>query len=118
MHRWQCTVLCMALAAATAWGGDLPTAERARIEHLLRLLSEMKDVAFIRNGKTYDATTAVQFLRRKWEAQAASVTNAASFITQVASQSSTSGKAYELRFSGGAVTNVADVLRMMLEPKD
>lgn len=118
MRRLTHLMIGLVLAVATGAGADLPTVERVRVERLLHRLSDMQGIEFIRNGKSYDAATAVRFLRRKWEAQADSVTNAESFITHVATKSATTGKAYELRFGGGAVTNVADVLRLMLDQKD
>ena len=46
----------------------LPTAERQKIEALIKYVGDLKDTKFIRNGWSYDVSTAVRFLRGKWEA--------------------------------------------------
>ena len=78
-----------------------PTAERQKIEWLIRQVGDLKDAKFIRNGSTYEVPTAVRFLRRKWDANAAEVKSARDFIDKVASMSSTSGKPYLIRFKDG-----------------
>jgi len=76
----------------------LATAERQKIEALIKYVGDLKDTKFIRNGSSYEVSTAVQFLRGKWESNDAQVKTARDFIDKVASFSGTSGKPYMIRF--------------------
>jgi hypothetical protein len=82
-------------------GQTAPASERGKIESLIKQVSELKDAKFIRNGATHDVSTAVRFLRAKWEANDADVKTARDFIEKVASESGTSGEPYLIRFSDG-----------------
>ena len=79
----------------------LPPAERQKIEALIKYVGDLKDSKFIRNGSTYDVSSAVRFLRGKWEANDAQVKTARDFIEKVASFSGTSGKPYLIRLKDG-----------------
>ena len=92
-------VLLITLAIPVATHAQtLPTAERQKIESLIKYVSDLKDTKFIRNGWSYDVSTAVRFLRGKWEANESSIKTARDFIDKVASFSGTSGKPYMIRF--------------------
>ena len=101
--------LGMALPAVVA-GQTAPAAERQKIESLIKHVGELKDAKFIRNGTTHDVSTAVRFLRGKWEANDADVKTARDFIDKVASASGTSGKPYLIRFKDGRETESRDFL--------
>jgi hypothetical protein len=92
--------LGMPLAPAVA-GQTAPAAERQKIETLIKQVGDLKDATFVRNGSTYEVSTAVRFLRGKWDAHAAEVKSARDFIDKVASISGTSGKPYFIRFKDG-----------------
>ena len=95
-------VLLITLAIPVATHAQtLPTAERRKIEALIKYVGELKDAKFIRNGWSYDVSTAVRFLRGKWEANDDRVKTARDFIDKVASFSGTSGKPYLIRFEDG-----------------
>ena len=79
----------------------LATAERQKIEALIKYVGDLKDTKFIRNGSSYEVSTAVQFLRGKWESNDAQVKTARDFIDKVASFSGTSGKPYLIRLKDG-----------------
>ena len=111
--RIGCVLLIVAIAAAAADG--LSAAERTRIEALIAAVAGMTDVAFIRNGRSYDAGTAAEFLRRKWQRHAAEVRSAEDFIDKIASTSSTTGEPYRIRFADGRERPCADALREELE---
>jgi hypothetical protein len=72
-------------------------AARAQIEALITRIEAQQGLRFIRNGRSYSAAQAAEFLRRKWPAQCATVQTVEQFIDQCASQSSTTGKPYEIR---------------------
>jgi Family of unknown function (DUF5329) len=87
-----------------------PAAEKQKIEALINSVADAKDLQFVRNGKTYDATTAAKFLRGKLAANAAEVKTARGFIDKVASFSGTSGKPYLIRKSDGSEIKSKDYL--------
>jgi len=100
-------------------GQTAPAAERQKIESLIKQVGEIKDAKFIRNGSTYEISTAVRFLRGKWEANDSVVKTAQDFVDKVASSSGTSGKPYLIRFKDGReVTSRAFLLAELkkLEP--
>ena len=82
-------------------GQSAPAAERQKIESLIKQVGDLKDAKFIRNGSNYEVSSAVRFLRGKWDANAAEVKTARDFIDKVASVSGTSGKPYLIRFKDG-----------------
>jgi len=87
-----------------------PAPEKQKIEALIERVGELKDAKFVRNGSTYGLTTAVRFLRGKWEANDAKVRTARDFIDTVASVSGTSGKPYLIRFQDGREIKSRDFL--------
>ena len=92
-------VLLITLAIPVATHAQtLPTAERQKIEALIKYVGDLKDTKFVRNGSSYEVSTAVRFLRGKWEANDDRVKTARDFIDKVASFSGTSGKPYLIRF--------------------
>jgi Family of unknown function (DUF5329) len=104
-------VLFLGMALPTAVAGQTtPATERQKIESLIKQVGELKDARFIRNESTHDVSTAVRFLRGKWEANNAEVKTARDFIDKVASASGTSGKPYLIRFKDGRETKSRDFL--------
>jgi hypothetical protein len=88
----------------------LPSAEKQKIEALIKSIGSMSDAQFIRNGSAYDAKTAATFLQRKWQANDAEVKTARDFIDKVATLSGTSGKPYLIRFQDGRELKSRDFL--------
>lgn len=82
---------------------NLPSAEKQKIELLIKRVGDLKDAKFVRNGSTHEPATAVRFLRGKWDANKADVKSARDFIDKVATKSGTSGKPYLIRFNDGKV---------------
>ena len=104
-------VLFLAMALPTVVAGQTaPSAERQKIESLIKQVGELKDAKFVLNGSTHDVSTAVRFLRGKWEANDAEVKTARDFIDKVASASGTSGKPYVIRFKDGREIKSRDFL--------
>lgn len=97
------TVWLFLLVAAPSFlhAQNLPVTEKQKIEALIKQVGELKDAKFIRNGSTYEVSSAVRLLRGKWDANAAEVKSARDFIDKVASMSGTSGKPYLIRFKDG-----------------
>ena len=92
-----------------------PATERQKIEALIEQLGNLKDAKFVRNGSTYEAATAIRFLRRKWEANDAKVKTARDFIDKIASVSSSSEKPYLIRFKDGREINSREYLNSALD---
>jgi hypothetical protein len=96
-----CLVGLLMVLPTSAQAAQLPTAEQAKIERLIEAVQRLGDAAFIRNGVSYSAATAVRFLRGKWQTRRGKVLSAEDFIDQVASCSSTTGQPYYIRFGDG-----------------
>jgi hypothetical protein len=88
----------------------LPATENQKIEALIKHVGDLKDAKFIRNGSTYEPSSAVRFLRGKWDANKSEVKSARDFIDKVASISGTSGKPYLIRFNDGKEINSGEFL--------
>ena len=100
----QPAALCLALAwAASCFAAQLPPAAADEIDHLLSHL-QSSGCQFNRNGDWHDATEAAEHLHKKlnYAVDKGAITSAEEFIDQVASQSSLSGKLYQVRCAQAA----------------
>jgi hypothetical protein len=104
--------------ATVANATDRVPAEEARIEYLLAAVASLHDAQFIRNGTAYDSTAAVKHMRTKLRLAGVRVKTAEDFIRYCGSESSVSGKPYEIRFPDGRVVLSADFLRLKLREFD
>jgi hypothetical protein len=77
-----------------------PTIAQAEISQLLEDVRG-SGCAFYRNGSWYDAKKAESHLRTKYQMGRDRLKSAEDFIDRVASKSSLSGRAYEIRCSDG-----------------
>ncbi len=75
--------------------------DEERIDALIKTLEQLKDAIFIRNDEEYDAKSAADHLRMKWQYAGRRITTARQFITLVGTKSSVSGKPYLIRFEDG-----------------
>ncbi len=107
--------LFLAAAPAAVRAQEGAATETRKIETLIQRVEGLKGATFIRNGKEYDAKTAAEFLRRKWQANQRKIRSAADFIEKVASISSTSGKPYRIRFADGKEVQSGTYLRAELK---
>ncbi|MHC4408506.1 MAG: DUF5329 family protein [Planctomycetota bacterium] len=89
--------------------------EASRIEALLEAMEGSDGLIFIRNGKEYGGAEAAEHLRRKWNATADRVRTAEQFIEFLATKSSMSGKAYQIRLKDGTVVPSARWLTERLD---
>jgi ABC-type transport system substrate-binding protein len=87
--------------------------ESQKIERMLVLLNE-SDAVFIRNGVDYDGKAAASHLRRKWSAAGDRISTASEFIDALATKSSASGKAYQIRLNDGSTVPSAEWFRQLL----
>lgn len=88
--------------------------EEEKIERLIAHVEGMQGAAFIRNGESHDTHEAAAHLRKKWQAAGERISTAEEFIEHLASKSSLSGKAYEIRRPDGSVVEAAPYLRERL----
>ena len=85
--------------------------EQEKILQLIKAIGNLQDVVFVRNGSSYDTKAAVKFLKGKWQSKESEIKTAKDFIEKVASQSSTTGKPYVIRFKDAHEINCGDYLR-------
>jgi hypothetical protein len=78
-----------------------PPAEQKLIEQLIRDVSEMHDLVFIRNGAEYDSKEAVAHLREKYAYFRSDIQTADDFIRLCATKSEMTGRAYRVRDAKG-----------------
>ncbi len=76
--------------------------ESDKIELLIKKV-EVADIVFIRNGEEHSGKEAAKHLRKKWDYSEGQVKTVDSFIENLASKSSVSGKPYEVRLKNGKV---------------
>ncbi len=105
--------------AGTLWAGW--NEEEQKINFLLEQLGQV-DGYFIRNGNDHSPESAVAHMKMKmekamnfWFAPDQSKWTVDMFIDKIASQSSFSGKPYQIRFKSGQVVNTGDWLNERLE---
>ena len=109
--------LVLVLHAASA-RGDAPAAEKEKIEVLIKHVEGLTDAKFVRNGQEYDAKTAARFMRGKWDANDDEIKTAKDFIEKAASESSTTGKPYLIRFKDGKEVKSREYLLAELKKLD
>ena len=93
---------------------EITAGEKQKIEALITHVENLKDATFVRNGSDYDAKVAARFLRGKWSSNEDEIKTAQDFIAKAATGSSTSGKAYLIRFKDGREVPCADHLKAEL----
>ena len=95
--------LIMTLGILPAAHAAPPAAAMVEINYLLGLI-EQSGCEFFRNGTWYDAQQAQAHLRAKYDALAANnqIKTAEDFIEKAASNSSMSGRPYQIRCAGAA----------------
>ncbi|MDH3446116.1 MAG: DUF5329 domain-containing protein [Deltaproteobacteria bacterium] len=103
-------MILAALGPVALAGQALASTEKQKIEMLIKLIGDLQDANFVRNGSSYSASNAATFLRRKWQANNSKVKTARDFIERVASFSGTSGKPYLIRFKNGKETKSREFL--------
>jgi hypothetical protein len=93
-------------------------AERARIERLIAFVARQTGLKFVRNGSAYSPADAAKFLRGKFDKMGEHVNAAQQFIDEIASRSSTTGQAYQIRFADGRSVPAAQFLGDELKRMD
>lgn len=83
--------------------------ENEVIERLLQSVAGLQGAVLNRNGSDHPPAEAAEHLRRKWESEGEMT--AEQFIDGIATKSSLSGRAYEIRHGDGRTEALADFLR-------
>jgi hypothetical protein len=81
--------------------------EQAKIEALIGAVEAMPKAVFIRNGSEYAAARAADHLRLKWHNAGRRVRTAEQFIKYCASESSMTGRKYQIRYPDGRTVDSA-----------
>jgi hypothetical protein len=89
--------------------------ENDKIEKLISSLRDIGDARFIRNEQEHTVDQAITHLSRKWQWKKAEINTAQDFIAIVGSKSSTTGKAYLIRYSDGSEITSEQWFRKQLE---
>ena len=108
-------VLCLVLPAVVT---AREAKEQARIDFLLRGIETAKGVTFIRNGKAHDAADAGSHLRRKLAYADERIQTAEQFIKHAASESSVTGRNYQVRLADGTTLDAATYFKQQLREFD
>ncbi|MGB0454953.1 MAG: DUF5329 family protein [Bacteriovoracaceae bacterium] len=116
-------MICLSFAQAVmAQDSTNEAIEEKKIDYLLREVAKSGAI-FIRNGSEHDAQKASEHLRNKMEGARKRfrwfgkkrAMSAKEFIEKIASESSMSGKAYQMRLKSGEVLKTQDWLFQKLE---
>jgi hypothetical protein len=111
-------LLTLCLAPLSPARPNAPVTEAQRIEYLIRSIEQLTDAKFIRNGSAYDGKAAAAHLRLKWREAGARVKTAQQFIELCGSESSVSGRPYQIRFADGTLLTSEAFLREKLKELD
>ena len=106
-----------ALAACnqTSTHANTPFSEKDKIEALITVISNTKDVQFIRKGTGYDCATAAQFMRGKWNWKSSEIKTARDFVRVCSAGGSGDGDPYFIRHPDGTQTPAKDFLTAQLD---
>ena len=112
-----CAVIALSLSAAVASAAPSAKAQH-EIDALIAGLGS-SGCEFERNGSWYDSSKAAAHLQQKYDylLKKKLVPTTAAFIERAGSQSSVSGKAYQVRCPGQTAVNSADWLKAQLRKR-
>jgi hypothetical protein len=81
--------------------------EQAKIAAMIGAVEAMPKAVFIRNGSEYTAARAADHLRLKWHNAGSRVKTAEQFIKYCATESSMTGRKYQIRYPDGRTVDSA-----------
>ena len=98
--RARIALTAAALAGMCALAlADVPAEQRGEVEHLLQFLRS-SDCRMIRNGEAHDGEEAARHVQRKYDHFRNEISSTEDFIDLAASQSTISGKPYQVQCPG------------------
>jgi hypothetical protein len=89
-------------------------AQKEKIEALIDLV-RTSDITFIRNGEAYEGKKAAEHLKKKYDHANGKIQTLDQFIEHIASKSSMSGEAYQVRKRNGEVMKAVDWYEEVME---
>ncbi len=101
--RWILLVGLFFTTAAFA----IPLTEDQKIEAMIHSIEVLPGAVFIRNGSEYGGAAAASHLRMKRRNAGSRIKTASEFIQYCATESSMSGKPYQIRFANGSTMDSA-----------
>lgn len=101
-------------AGTTQNAAPVPMSERQKIDFLLDELAK-SDVIFIRNGQGMTGAAAKVHLSNKMRSWTKPIITVDDFITNIATNSSQTGKPYEMKNAAGVQVKAADWFHKKLE---
>ena len=114
MHGRLSWILSLTMLFSTMASAASLTEEQ-KIDALIHSIESLPGAQFIRNGSAHDGKAAAEHLRQKRSYAGDRIKTASDFITYCASRSSTSGKAYQIRFANGETVDAEVFLRAELK---
>lgn len=89
--------------------------EDEKIHGLIDYIAHLEGATFVRNGSKHSAVEAAEHLRSKYQKHKTSIPTAETFIENLASKSSMSGKEYTILFPDGKTVAVGKLLNQELQ---
>jgi len=100
------------------FAAPVPVPEARKIEALIQAVANLKGATFLRNGAEHTPKEAAEHLRLKWKNAGSKVKSTPDFIRYCASESSLSGRPYEIRLGDGRTVLARDWLWTELKRMD
>ena len=107
------SVLLLGALPFSAWA--MPPEERVKVKQLVSYVEGLEKTRFVRNGRSYSATEAAQFMRLKCESKMDKLATAREYVEQCFTRSSTTKELYVLRFADGSTKESGTVLNARLD---
>lgn len=111
-------VACCVLFVFSSLFAQQQLTEAQKIEQLINYIAHLEGCKFIRNGTEYAPTDAANHLRLKLKKGGNAKMTAKEFIDKLASESSMSGKPYQIKWKDGKVYIIKPFLLRELERID
>jgi hypothetical protein len=106
--------LLLLLASSTASLADVPESQALEIDYLISYL-QTSDCQMIRNGKAYSGEDGAKHVRRKYDHFRDKISSTEEFIGYAATESTMSGRLYEVQCPGEAPVSSSAWLLKELE---
>lgn len=87
---------------------NVELSENQKIDYLIDKIEHLKDAEFIRNGTSHTAKEAASHLRMKRTKAGSRIKSVEQFINKIASESSITGKPYQIKFANGKIVMAKD----------
>ncbi len=110
MYGLSLVMLAAMVLPARAARNSLPAADKALINQMLDKIAQRKDLKFVRLDKIYSASTAVSYLRFKWDMNKSRVHSVQDFINLQATGGAHGEVTYYVQYPDGHRRPAKDVM--------